>query len=149
MYNRAKRATLIASGVAGVVVACLVLGIHAGNGVRGGRHAIGPLPFCPTAVNGSDSTFYAEMLKVHTRMHQDMEIVPAGNPDRDFARMMIPHHQGAIDMALVELKYGCDKRLRRLALGIIVEQGQEIAYMRSLLVTPSTETSDINHVTGK
>jgi uncharacterized protein (DUF305 family) len=47
--------------------------------------------------------------------------------------MMIPHHQGAIDMALVQLKYGRNEKLRRLAQSIIVEQGQEIAYMRSFL----------------
>ena len=62
-----------------------------------------------------------------------MEIAPSGDIDRDFTRMMIPHHQGAIDMALVQLKYGRNEKLRRLAQSIIVEQGQEIAYMRSLL----------------
>jgi uncharacterized protein (DUF305 family) len=58
-------------------------------------------------------------------------------------RMMIPHHQGAIDMALLQLKYGHDEKLRRLAQSIIVEQGQEIAYMRSLLERPSGEESTI------
>jgi uncharacterized protein (DUF305 family) len=51
--------------------------------------------------------------------------------------MMIPHHQGAIDMALVQLKYGRNEKLRRLAQSIIVEQGQEIAYMRGLLDPPA------------
>jgi len=54
--------------------------------------------------------------------------------------MMIPHHQGAIDMALLQLKYGSDKRLRRLAQSIIIEQTQEIDYMRSLLDAPSGVT---------
>ena len=67
------------------------------------------------------------------RMHKDMAIVPSGDPDRDFAGMMIPHHQGAVDMALVELRFGRDERLRRLAQGIIVEQQQEIALMQSIL----------------
>ena len=62
-----------------------------------------------------------------------MEIARSGNIDRDFVRMMIPHHQGAIDMARVLLKYGQDERLKRLAQSIIVEQGQEITYMRTLL----------------
>ena len=61
------------------------------------------------------------------------DIAPTGDPDRDFARSMIPHHQGAIDIALVQLKHGRDARLRRLAQSIIVEQGQEIAYLRSIL----------------
>jgi uncharacterized protein (DUF305 family) len=56
--------------------------------------------------------------------------------------MMIPHHQGAIDMALIQLKYGRDERLRRLAQAIVVEQGQEIAYMRSLLEPPAGASSE-------
>jgi uncharacterized protein (DUF305 family) len=64
------------------------------------------------------------------RMHTDMMIAPSGDPDRDFARMMIPHHQGAVDMAKAELIYGRNKVLRRLAQGIIVEQQQEIDLMR-------------------
>jgi uncharacterized protein (DUF305 family) len=72
------------------------------------------------------------MVKVNARMHQDMAVVPTGDIDRDFMRMMIPHHQGAIDMALVLLKYGHDEKLKRLAQSIIIEQGQEIAYMRLL-----------------
>jgi uncharacterized protein (DUF305 family) len=66
-----------------------------------------------------------------------MEIAPSGDVDRDFIRMMIPHHQGAIDMALVQLQYSRNEKLRRLAQSIIVEQGQEIAYMRSLLDPPA------------
>ena len=57
-------------------------------------------------------------------MHTAMDIAPSGEVDRDFMRMMIPHHQGAIDMALVLLKYGRDKRLKRLAQSIVVEQGR-------------------------
>ncbi len=50
--------------------------------------------------------------------------------------MMIPHHQGAIDMALAELRYGKNEQLRRLAQEIIVEQQQEIAAMRLALGQP-------------
>ena len=50
--------------------------------------------------------------------------------------MMIPHHQGAVDMALVELRYGRDPRMRRLAQAIVVEQKGEIDLMRHYLVTP-------------
>jgi uncharacterized protein (DUF305 family) len=67
------------------------------------------------------------------RMHAAMNVPFTGDADRDFARMMIPHHQGAIDMALVELRYGKDKRLRRLAQEIIVAQQQEIAVMHLAL----------------
>ncbi len=67
------------------------------------------------------------------RMHAAMMVAPRGDPDRDFAAMMIPHHQGAVDMAEAELKYGKNERLRRLAQGIIVEQRQEIMVMQGIL----------------
>ncbi len=85
------------------------------------------------AARKSADEFYPLMDAVMTRMHAAMHVAPSGDPDRDFARMMLPHHQGAIDMALLELRFGRDERLRRLAQGIIVEQGQEIEVMRSIL----------------
>ncbi|HEY9695994.1 MAG TPA: DUF305 domain-containing protein [Trichocoleus sp.] len=56
-----------------------------------------------------------------------------GNSDVDFALMMIPHHRGAVEMAKIELKYGTDSRLRRLAQEIIVTQQSEIALMQFIL----------------
>ena len=56
-----------------------------------------------------------------------------GDPDHDFASMMIPHHQGAVDMAKAVLLYGKNPVLRRLAQEIIVSQGAEIAVMRAEL----------------
>ena len=70
------------------------------------------------------------MMQAMERMHRDMNIVPSGDPDRDFAAMMIPHHKGAVDMAKVELQFGQNPVLRRLAQGIIVEQLQEIEVMQ-------------------
>ncbi len=66
----------------------------------------------------------------------DMDIKPTGDVDRDFAAMMIPHHQGAIDMAKALLRYGHNEQLRRIAQEIIVEQEQEIAVMRLALGQP-------------
>lgn len=73
------------------------------------------------------------MTQAMMSMHGAMDVPYSGNPDRDFARMMIPHHQGAIDMARLELQYGKDPRLRRLAEEIIVTQQQEIAVMQLVL----------------
>ena len=101
------------------------------------RAAPGVAHTAPPVETGT--AFYVEMAQVMARMHETMEVMPSGEPDRDFMRMMIPHHQGAIDMALVVLKYGHDERLKRLAQSIIVEQGQEIAYMRTLLGAPRVE----------
>ena len=71
-----------------------------------------------------------------TRMMTGMEIKPSGDVDQDFAAMMIPHHQGAIDMAQAELRHGHNEQLRRIAQGIIVEQQQEIAAMWLALGQP-------------
>ena len=65
-----------------------------------------------------------------TKMMNDMEIKPSGYTDRDFVAMMSPHHQGAIDMAIAELRYGKNEQLRRIAQEIIVDQMQEIAAMK-------------------
>jgi uncharacterized protein (DUF305 family) len=64
------------------------------------------------------------------KMMSDMTIKPTGNVDRDFVAMMAPHHEGAIDMAKAELKYGHNAQLRRLAEKIVKDQQQEIAVMR-------------------
>jgi len=80
--------------------------------------------------------FRAMMEDAVARMHAAMNVPFTGDADRDFARMMIPHHQGAIDMALVELRYGRDKRLKRLAQEIIVSQQQEIGVMHLALGEP-------------
>jgi uncharacterized protein (DUF305 family) len=84
-----------------------------------------------SSTNGIEAgSFMALMTQAMERMHMDMSIVPSGDPDRDFAAMMIPHHQGAVDMAKVELQFGKNPVLRRLAQGIIVEQLQEIEVMQ-------------------
>ena len=78
-------------------------------------------------------SFDGMMAEAMARMDKDMSIAHTGDPDGDFAAMMIPHHQGAIDMARAELQFGRDPVLRRLAQGIIVEQQQEIEVMRRAL----------------
>jgi uncharacterized protein (DUF305 family) len=80
--------------------------------------------------HGDMSAFEQMMAESMSRMDKDMSIAHTGDPDRDFAAMMIPHHQGAIDMAKAELQFGRNPVLRRLAEGIIVEQQQEIEVMR-------------------
>jgi uncharacterized protein (DUF305 family) len=65
-----------------------------------------------------------------------MDIRPSGDVDRDFVDMMVPHHQGAIDMAQALLRYGHNEKIRRLAQEVIVTQQQEIAVMRLAVGEP-------------
>ena len=67
------------------------------------------------------------------KMHQGMMIEYSGDADIDFVRGMIPHHQGAIDMAKVVLKHGKDAQTRKLAEQIIADQEKEIALMQAWL----------------
>jgi uncharacterized protein (DUF305 family) len=62
-----------------------------------------------------------------------MDATPTGDVDRDFLAMMIPHHQGAIAMAMSELRYGHDRRLRGIAQEIVVNQRQQVVAMRKIL----------------
>ena len=89
-----------------------------------------------TALVVDDAGFTVAMDAAMHRMHAAMTTIYSGDPDRDFAAMMVPHHQGAVDMAGIELRYGRDERLRRLAQAIIVEQHQEIALMQAILAEP-------------
>ena len=66
-------------------------------------------------------------------MHKDMAITYTGDTDVDFARGMIPHHKGAIEMAKIQLQYGKDPELRKLAEEIVKAQDTEIAFMNEWL----------------
>jgi uncharacterized protein (DUF305 family) len=82
------------------------------------------------AATPDEGAFLAENEAAMARMMSAMEAKPTGDIDRDFVAMMVPHHQGGIDMAVLELRYGKNEQLRRLAQEIIVSQTQEIAAMK-------------------
>jgi len=77
-----------------------------------------------------EGPFLAENNAAMTRMMSDMAVTPTGDVDVDFVAMMVPHHQGAIDMAIAVLRHGRNPQIRRLAQEIIVTQQQEIIAMR-------------------
>ena len=106
----------------------------AADGTAAHRHgSVSALPSAPFLAS-SAKPFAGLMGDAMSVMNADMAGAPMiGDPDHDFAAMMIPHHQGAVDMAKAQLLYGKNPVLRRLAQEIIVTQGSEIAVMRTEL----------------
>jgi uncharacterized protein (DUF305 family) len=98
-----------------------------------GALALGAAP----APAPDEQAFLAANRQAMQRMMAGMEIQPTGSVDRDFVAMMSAHHQGAIDMAALELRYGKNERLRRIAQQIIVTQREEIPAMRLAVGEPA------------
>jgi uncharacterized protein (DUF305 family) len=71
--------------------------------------------------------------KANEKMHMDMNVGLTGDADSDFARSMIPHHQGAIDMARIALEHGKDPEIRKIAEGVVKAQESEIAELKEWL----------------
>ena len=102
-------------------------------------HVRGAMPIQTVADQpdrSEEQSFLSENDAAMNKMMADMTIKPTGDVDRDFVAMMVPHHQGAVDMAKAELKYGHNEQLRRLAQEIVVTQQQEITAMRLALGEP-------------
>ncbi|MGF1594496.1 MAG: DUF305 domain-containing protein [Kiloniellaceae bacterium] len=114
---------------AAVVVALLAAGgnalaqtDHSGHGTEHGA--------APAADDSASTRAYRA---ANEKMHRGMDIAFTGNADVDFARGMIAHHQGAIDMAKVVLQHGSDPEIRNLAEEVISAQQAEIAWMEDWL----------------
>jgi hypothetical protein len=106
-----------------IFAASILLGIAASFAHDAPTHA--PPPVVP-----DEAAFLTENDAAMNRMMSGMAAKPTGDIDRDFVAMMAPHHQGAIDMAVIELRYGKNETLRRIAQEIIVDQMQEIDAMK-------------------
>lgn len=100
---------------------------------------LSPVAHGATPVTAPEAAYLKENDVAMDRMMNGMSVSPSGDVDHDFVSMMIPHHQGAIDMAQAELRYGRNEQLRRIAQEIVVEQQQEIVAMHVALgqVLPS------------
>lgn len=81
----------------------------------------------------ADNAVTKAFKEANDRMHRDMNIAFTGDADADFARGMIPHHQGAIDMARIVLQHGKDPEIRKLAEDVVKAQEAEIRMMREWL----------------
>ena len=84
----------------------------------------------------AEAPYLAENVAAMTKMMTDMGIRPSGDVDADFVAMMVPHHQGAIDMAQAELRYGREAQLKHIAQEIIVDQIQQISLMHLAVGEP-------------
>ena len=83
---------------------------------------------------GGEDRNWSELIASMDKMHMSMRAVArSGNSDVDFVRLMLPHHQAAIDMAKTELLYGKDPQMRRLAQEIITDQKLEMELMQGWL----------------
>jgi uncharacterized protein (DUF305 family) len=81
----------------------------------------------PASTSESWSDLQQSMLAMHGAMSS---VQSSGNDDEDFVRLMLPHHQAALDMAKVELMHGQNPQMRRLAQEIIADQESEIELMQ-------------------
>jgi uncharacterized protein (DUF305 family) len=86
-----------------------------------------------TAAAAPDDPVDGAFAAINRRMHRDMAVPAGGDPDAAFARAMIAHHQGAIDMARVILGFGSDPEIRKLAEAVITDQQGEIAVLQEWL----------------
>jgi len=104
-------------------------GMHGGmrHGDASGGHASAG---APKGDNGPSSLAFHG---INAKMHTAMDITFTGNADADFVKGMIPHHEGAVDMAKTVLAFGKDPEIRKLAEEIVRAQESEIALMKAWL----------------
>jgi DUF305 family protein family protein len=117
----------VISSIAMLVTLDLILSVGVlGLTVQAGT----PAQSSQTPTDPDWSELVASMDKMHIAMSA---VVRSGNGDVDFVRLMLPHHQAAIDMAKTQLLYGKDPQMRRLAQEIITDQQLEIELMQRWL----------------
>lgn len=117
-----------------IVLSAMPLASHAGemNNMQN-MHDMDNMKGMHDMMGGSQTESSKAFSDAMTKMHEKMSMQMTGDADVDFVKGMIPHHEGAVDMAKIELQYGKDPELRKLAEGIVKAQESEIAFMKSWL----------------
>lgn len=111
----------------------MMQGMMGGHGMGHGQQAQGHQGHGQPSPSTSAAPSTRAYEEANAKMHRDMAIAFTGDADVDFVRGMIPHHQGAIDMAEVVLRHGKDEWVRKLAQEVVAAQTKEIAEMRGWL----------------
>src|SRR5437762_6394784 len=123
--------------LAKLLAAVIACSLAASITVQAGTHADGD--------QQSTDPEWSELIASMDKMHVDMGAVQrSGNSDVDFVRLMLPHHQAAIDMAKTQLMYGKDPQMRRLAQEIIADQQLEIELMQRWLKQQQPDHVEVN-----
>jgi uncharacterized protein (DUF305 family) len=123
-----------------VLTAGLIAGTAGVAAAQGHSHAGHAHGSGAQAGASTESQATREFKAAHERMMRNMAVPYTGDPDVDFRAQMIPHHQGAIDMARVAMRHAKDPWTRQLAESVIVEQQREIAEMRAWLANHGVAT---------
>ena len=108
-------------------------GSGSGSGAGSGSGSQSKAKMGKMATKGDKSESSKAYNMANMKMHSEMDITFTGDSDVDFARGMIAHHKGAVEMARVVLKYGKDAEMKKLAEDIMKAQEPEIAFMQDWL----------------
>ena len=118
------RSVVLAAALSALPTLALAQGAHGGHSGHSTPAQTAQTPSAPSTQG---------YRQANETMHRNMDITFSGDSDVDFVRSMIPHHQGAIDMAKVALQHAKDEQIRKWATDVIREQEREIAEMQAWL----------------
>src|SRR5262245_11134761 len=122
-----------------IAIALLVMTIVCSFGVNSIRQAMAH----DRRGQATSDPNWSELVESVNKMHMAMEVIErSGDSDIDFVRLMLPHHQAAIDMAKTQLLHGKDPQMRRLAQEIITDQQSEIELMQRWLKAHESQSKE-------
>jgi uncharacterized protein (DUF305 family) len=124
------RKALVTAMLAIAAIATAAHAQHSGHQPQPSHGQHGAKAKSAPKIKGADTPSSRAFEEANSKMHAGMAITYSGNADRDFIAGMIAHHQGAVDMANIVIKYGKNPEVRKLAQEIVAAQEKEIAWMK-------------------